>query len=293
MENKRKLTNSEAGHLGGIALGKKYKELYLQNPKKCKYCGNDISYDKRHNDCCCRECSYKLRGEMISNNNKIINNKLCENLFCQYCNKQFKSLNSLKQHEIYCKENPNHKESPFVKYNKNRESVWNKGLTKETDQRVAKAAKTLNDKLASGEIVFKGTPHTEEFKKMASINAKKNKLGGWHSSQHIIYNGIRLDSSFELHVAKSLDENNIKWIRPTYFIWIDKDGKDHRYYPDFYLPEYDVYLDPKNDWLITNINSKFGITDTEKIHMVEKQNNIKIFILNKNELDWEIIKLKI
>ena len=28
MENKRKLTNSEAGRLGGIALGKKYKELY-------------------------------------------------------------------------------------------------------------------------------------------------------------------------------------------------------------------------------------------------------------------------
>lgn len=287
MEDKRKLNHSEAARLGGIALSNKYKELYLQNPKKCKYCGNDILYSKRHNDCCCKECSYKLRGLLLSSGK---NNELQDNLYCQYCNKQCKNLNSLKQHEIRCKENPNHKESSFIEYNK---IAWNKGLTKETDERVAKGAKTFNDKLASGEIIFKGTPHTEEFKKLASINAKKNKLGGWHSSQHIKYNGVRLDSSYELHVAKSLDENNIKWIRQPYFLWIDKNNNEHRYYPDFYLSEYNVYLDPKNDWLITNINSRLGISDVEKIHIVEKQNNIKILILTKDELDWNIIKNKI
>ena len=179
MENERKLNHSESGRLGGIALGKKYKELYLQNPKKCKYCGNDISYDKRHNDCCCKECSYKLRRLLLSGNK---NNEEQNDLYCQYCNKQCKNHNSLKQHEIRCKENPNHINSSFIEYNKIKKSrsisPWNKGLTKETDERIAKAAKALKDKLASGEIVFKGTPHTEEFKKMASINAKKNKLGG-------------------------------------------------------------------------------------------------------------------
>lgn len=42
-------------------------------------------------------------------NNK--SNKFLElrnDLFCRYCNKQCKNLNSLKQHELRCKFNPNH-----------------------------------------------------------------------------------------------------------------------------------------------------------------------------------------
>jgi hypothetical protein len=49
-----------------------------------------------------------------------------------------------------------------------------------------------------------------------------------------------------------------------YFIWKDNTGNEHRYYPDFYLPEYDVYLDSKNDYLIEHKSSRFGITDVEK-----------------------------
>lgn len=91
-------------------------------------------------------------------------------------------------------------------------------------------------------------------------------------------------------VAKELDENQIKWERPSYFIWKDDTGNEHRYYPDFYLPEYNVYLDPKNDYLIENKSARFGITDVEKIKKVSEQNNIKILILDKNNLNWENIK---
>lgn len=51
---------------------------------------------------------------------------------CKYCNKICKNKNSLAQHEIRCKFNPNRLESAFVKFNKERDKVWNKGLTKET-----------------------------------------------------------------------------------------------------------------------------------------------------------------
>lgn len=49
-----------------------------------------------------------------------LNNNFNENkiLYCQYCNKECTSLNSLKQHEIRCKVNPNHINSPFIEYNK-------------------------------------------------------------------------------------------------------------------------------------------------------------------------------
>lgn len=75
-----------------------------------------------------------------------------------------------------------------------------------------------------------------------------------------------------------------------YFIWKNENGIEHRYYPDFYLPEYNVYLDPKNDYLINNKSVRFGITDTKKIKLVCEQNEIRIVILDKNNLSWEKIK---
>lgn len=51
----------------------------------------------------------------------------------------------------------------------------------------------------------------------------------------------------------------------------------------------DVYLDPKNDFLIENINPGTGIKDIDKIHLVESQNNIRCIILNKNQLTWDEI----
>lgn len=49
------------------------------------------------------------------------------------------------------------------------------------------------------------------------------------------------DSNWEIILSKSLTENNIFWTRPKRFIL--SDGRS--YTPDFYLPEYDVYIDPK------------------------------------------------
>lgn len=211
--------------------------------------------------------------------------------FCKYCSKECKNKNSLAQHEIRCKENPNKLKPTII--TKRGHIPWNKGLTAETDERVKRIKETFRHRLENGEIHIVGTPHTEEFKQRQSILAKQRNLGGRYTSKTIEFNGIKLDSSYEYILAKSLTENNIQWQRPSYFIWEDNKQVLHRYYPDFYLPDFDVYLDPKNDYLINNVNPRFGITDIEKIEKVELQNNIKIFILNKNELTWEVIKEKI
>lgn len=78
--------------------------------------------------------------------------------------------------------------------------------------------------------------------------------------------------------------------KTNYLIWQDDAGQKHRYYPDFYLPKYNVYLDPKNDFLINHATKRFGITDSEKIKKVSEQNNVKIVILDKNNLNWQNIK---
>ena len=54
---------------------------------------------------------------------------------CKFCGKACKNANSLRNHEHLCKLNPNRQESSWTKFNKEHEP-WNKGLTKETDERV-------------------------------------------------------------------------------------------------------------------------------------------------------------
>lgn len=210
-----------------------------------------------------------------------------QDYICKFCGKVCKNANSLRNHERLCKSNPEHQVSSWIKFNHER-GAWNKGLTKETDERVRRYGKTTSTR-------YKGTgkfshPHSEEHKQKMRELAIQRHLGGWHTSRTFDYKGIKLDSQYELDVAKELDENQIKWERPTYFIWKDENGIEHRYYPDFYLPEYNVYLDPKNDYLINNKSVRFGITDTEKIKLVCEQNEIRIVILDKNNLSWEKIK---
>lgn len=135
---------------------------------------------------------------------------------------------------------------------------------------------------------YKGHPHTDDFKKKISDVAKRNNFGGWHTSKSIDYNGIKLDSSYELILAQDLDENNIKWEKPKPLYWKLNDS-EHRYYPDFYLPEFNIYIDTKNDFLINNVNPRFGITDVEKIRLVETQNNVMILILDKDNLSWQCL----
>lgn len=126
--------------------------------------------------------------------------------------------------------------------------------------------------------------HNATTKEKLSRIAIQRGFGGKNYRKIFNYNGVILESTYELFLAKELDKNNISWIRPKRLYWIDKTGKQRHYTPDFYLVDYDIYLDPKNDYLIK--------IDSEKIILCSDQNNVKILILSKNELSWEIIKEK-
>lgn len=110
------------------------------------------------------------------------------NSFVNIVGKECKNANSLRNHERLCKENPKRQVSPFVKLNAER-GAWNKGLTKESDERVKKYGKTFSER-------YKGTdegkrilshPHTEEHKQKMREIAIRRHLGGWHTSKTIDY----------------------------------------------------------------------------------------------------------
>lgn len=95
------------------------------------------------------------------------------NYICKYCGKECKNLNSLRNHERLCKSNPNRQESSFVKYNKTKGDVWNKGLTKETNDSLRRAGEALKRRWAKDGNPNKGKPMSDEQKKKISISRSK------------------------------------------------------------------------------------------------------------------------
>lgn len=84
-------------------------------------------------------------------------NTLRDDLFCQFCGKQCKNLNSLNQHSTRCVNNPNRKD--FDKLGKY--STQLKGTTKYNNERVQKCAVSLRQKYANGYTSpLKGRPGT-------------------------------------------------------------------------------------------------------------------------------------
>jgi len=61
----------------------------------------------------------------------------------------------------------------------------------------------------------------------------------------IDYNGIILTGNWEVVVAKLLDACGIDWKLCDVSFPYQWNSTDHRYFPDFYLPEFDLYIEVK------------------------------------------------
>ena len=120
---------------------------------------------------------------------------------------------------------------------------WNKGLTKDTDQRIFNYGKKVSDSLKGKNVGRGSTPEIEEERKRKiSESMKKNSLcGGLRKGsgrgKKGWYKGYWCDSSWELAwVIYNLD-NNIKFERNNIgFEYVYK-GKKRKYHPDFLISE--------------------------------------------------------
>ena len=145
-----------------------------------------------------------------------------------------------------------------------------------------KGARVLAKMVERGEINL-SHPHTEEMKDYLSVKACERLAKHSKYSKNTEYApGIILESSYEIRTAVILDSLNIKWIKVRQGYKWDDNGKTRRYIPDFYLPDHDVFLDPKNDYLIKK--------DKRKIESAMKLNNMKVIVLDKTQLTEDFIK---
>ena len=292
----------------------------MENIKLCKNCGKEHNGTYGKGDFCSLHCSRSYSGKLTKQHSKGVKRPKI-NYICPYCGQNILGQVDFRKHKTTCSEKSRDtakkggwscdvcggtfRTRRLLSSHKKTTICGNFGKSqvhplidftcqfcnKIFIQR-RKEYKTQHENHCEcnpNAIKYRGHPHTDKSKQYLSSIAKKNKLGGWHTSRRFYYNGIRLDSTYELTFAKSLDSNNVKWKRPEPFLY--RIGKEeHRYYPDFFLPEYGVYVDTKNDYLMNHVNPRYGLTDKQKIDLVSEQNDVKIFILDKDNLSWEKLK---
>ena len=166
---------------------------------------------------------------------------------CKHCGLQedisIKPKGWMANHSRWCEKNPK---------NYAGRKVWNSGLTKETSDAVKRNANSVSLAHKAGKYAHidrSGWGGTKYWK----VDTRRKMSESARKSTHrrlqrniIEYNGIQFDSSWEVRLAKKLDADNVKWVRPEPLVYTDKSGLQRHYFPDFYLPEFDVYLDPKN-----------------------------------------------
>lgn len=228
-------------------------------PKEvCKYCGREISKSNM---------SKHIRSHENGNFEKYVNKSRYQldhsDLFCKFCGKECKSTNSLCQHEIRCKDNPSRLIVCNNKFSNKGRTAWNKGLTKETDERVRK----------NGESVSRcRKEHPELFENCAGFTYNSQK----YSYKYGTYKGYYCDSSWELAFIMYCIDNGIDVERNTsvYFEY-DVGNKRYKFYPDFIIGN--VFYEIKGGY-DKNIEYKLKCFPSNKILVLINKDGIKKYL---------------
>lgn len=183
--------------------------------KKCSKCGREVTIINfnKHLRACGKPKGRKEITEILSKctikDNKYI---------CPICNKEYCKM-GIATHIWRCHTNQGEILNPNDGYKKGTRIAWNKGLTKETDERIKKYGETYskNHKL--------GLHKKPEYRRR--LKAVQTKYG-W-------YNGYYCDSSWELaFLIYNLDVGN-KVIREERSFNYIHNNEVHKYYPDFLI----------------------------------------------------------
>jgi hypothetical protein len=242
--------------------------------------------------CSCIICKSQLATSQIS---KHYNSKLCLSggkytplKECPHCSlSKEKIISNFANHVKLCDLNLDkvtYKNTKGSHYADGR-NAWNKGKTKNTDSRIAQGVATFKRNSTPLHGKYKD-PEKETARRIKlSIAAKKNSFGGYRenagrSKKFRVVDSFGketvLQSSYELECFNILTELNIKWVRPKALKY-----NNRNYFADFYLTDHKIYLDPKNDYKAKQ--------DKEKIEAVMNENDVKVFVLLKEQITKEYI----
>ncbi len=129
-----------------------------------------------------------------------------------------------------------------------------------------------------------------EYMKRAWANGKYDNasVGMCKWYDHIKQNGtvVKCQGTWEVALARRLDEMNVDYVtHDGRWKYITYDSSVHTYYPDFYIPMWDAYIDVKGAF--------WNAEQTQKLNYVQASNPDKLLILaTKDVLHSWGVKLK-
>lgn len=206
-----------------------------------------------------------------------------EKVKCPYCGKEY-SKKGIGTH-IWRVHGKGKEHNPNKGFENGTRVTWNKGLTKETDDRVKSYGETIRKTIETNGNSFEGKHHTKETRNIISKKLSKNNKGGrckWFKVEKPTGEIVKVQGTWEQRFAKILNIIDKHWIKPSLyhkvhsFNWVDDNGEKHTYTPDFYSPKLNKYFEVKGYW--------WG-DDKKKMEKVLEQNNINIEIIQKKELE--------
>ena len=247
---------------------------------ECPYCQKKISNNNYTKHIKSHETHPDYQKTLSTNYTKT-------SLICRYCLKKFDSVRGTVAHERFCKKNPEAAVSYFVTYNKKKECAWNKGLTKETDERVAKQSVALSNYYLTHNGTWQDKQLPDIMKENISQGRKKylsehpDKVPylvnhSSHTSYPELYfidlfKAENIDLQYHLQVSKyQLDFYNL-----IYMIDLEIDGDQH------YLDKRIQQSDKERDIYLTNLGWK--------IYRI-KWSEYKQMSLNSRQTEIENIK---
>jgi hypothetical protein len=232
---------------------------YEKMPSLCRVCNLSLTYEKRDNKFCSRSCSatFNNKGRILSEESK---QKIGKSVLQTYSSKTTEEKYNLSKISI----------SYLTKKFKNSDITYscpicNTVIIIPFSQRNRKTCGSMDCRV------------------QASVGNRSYQNG--NKKAVLFYNPyqlktILLDSSWEVRTAELLISKNIKWIRPSFIKWKDKLGKIKRYFPDFYLPDLNVYLDPKNPYCLSKDNEKIEVLKQQITLIVGSMEIIEDYINN-------------
>lgn len=237
-------TNRKIGKQSSVIKQKQKQEdckaSYLLHPTVCAECGSSLPYTHRHHQFCNRSCAAiytnKHRDYTMSDATK------------QQISTKMKALGV----------------SPRIAY-MNKHNVDHCPIfgRKRIPYTITVCAHCLSE--------FEHKINTQ--RKFCSALCRKLNSGGYRPNstrvhKHV-YRGFQLDSGAELVFAELLSANNIEWTKNTslYFLFTDRQSKTRKYYPDFFLPE-------KNLWV--EIKGKRYLREDDDLRLASVGNIIRI-----------------
>lgn len=247
---------------------------------------------------CCLNCKSEItlinfskhylgKSCLLGFKHSTIPRKQYTTLNCRFCDKPHTNGNSLLTHERFCHSNPKRDQSPFEKedFHENlrksgkRNNQYTKAkqlnlpkpvLSKETIEKLSKSS--------SGKVWTKEQKenHSKIMLEIAKTNPNSYSAGNQGRCKTYEIDGIKLKGSWEVKYYLYCIENNIPIIRPTNGFQYHWEGKTRTYYPDFYHPNFDVYIEIKGyetdrdkaKW--TNFPKKLLIFRSQQIKSIEK-----------------------